>query len=165
MPVNSHIAVKNMPAKAIVSAIILIASLVTAQASEKSDYQLKDLDGKLHSVSNLRGKWLVINFWASWCPPCIKEMPELENFYQNNKEIAEVWGVTFEDSNIAGIKDFVKKLNVNYPILGFGQDPKTGYGLVTVLPTTFIIDRRGQFLHRFEGPITEADIVNMISAK
>lgn len=144
--------------------LLLAIFLPPAQANEKTDYQLKDLDGKLHRVSELKGKWLVINFWATWCPPCIKEMPELESFYQNHKETAEVWGVTFEDSNLAGIKGFVKNLNVSYPILGFGQDPKTGYGSVTVLPTTFIIDRRGKFFHRFEGPITEADIESIISA-
>ena len=53
-----------------------------------------------HRVSDNRGKWLVINFWATWCTPCLKEMPELERFYQDNKARAEVWGVTFEDSDI-----------------------------------------------------------------
>ena len=104
-----------------------------------------------------------MNFWATWCPPCIKEMPELESFYQNHKDSAEVWGVTFEDTEIETVESFVKKLNVTYPILGYGQDPKTGFGEVRVLPTTFIIDRSGKFLHRFEGPISEADIIEIIS--
>lgn len=137
--------------------------LLPAYSDTDTDYALRDLNGNTHNVSSLKGKWLVMNFWATWCPPCIKEMPELESFYQNHKDSAEVWGVTFEDTEIETVESFVKKLNVTYPILGYGQDPKTGFGEVRVLPTTFIIDRSGKFLHRFEGPISEADIIEIIS--
>jgi thiol-disulfide isomerase/thioredoxin len=132
-------------------------------ATENTDYLLKDLNGVVHRVSDHRGKWLVINFWATWCAPCLKEMPELELFYQNNRARAEVWGVTFEDSEIDKIRQFVAQLGVTYPILGHGQDPLTGFGQVTVLPTTFIIDQNGLFFHRFEGPITVQQIGDVIS--
>ncbi len=59
----------------------------------------------------------------------------------------------------------LKEFNVSYPILGHGQDPKTSYGYVTVLPTTFIIDQQGKFYHRFEGPISEQDILEVITPK
>ena len=131
-------------------------------AAEIPDYRLTDLGGIEHRVSDLRGKWLVINFWASWCSPCLAEMPELERFYQNHKANAEVWGVTFEDSSKQNIVKFVRQLGVSYPILGYGQDPLTGYGQVKVLPTTFIIDPEGLFFHRFEGPITSQDIIDII---
>ena len=145
--------------------LLLIASGWPAHSDDSFDYQLKDLDGVVHKVSDLRGKWLVMNFWATWCPPCIREMPELESFYQNHRDSAEVWGISFEMTAASEIKSFVKKLNVSYPILGNGQEPETGFGRVKVLPTTFIIDRNGKFLHRFEGPITEQDIVEVISAQ
>ncbi|MCP4877569.1 MAG: TlpA family protein disulfide reductase [Gammaproteobacteria bacterium] len=149
------------------SRIILIALIVVvipfaSKASENPDYQLQDLHGNLHRVSDNRGKWLIINFWATWCAPCIKEMPELESFYQNNKAIAHIWGVTFEDTDKAKILEYVKRLGVSYPILGYGQDPLTGFGNVTVLPTTFVIDPNGLFFHRFEGPITAQDITQII---
>ena len=145
--------------------LILCASFsVAASSNEAIDYSLKDLDGKIHRVSDARGKWLVINFWATWCAPCLKEMPDLESFYQNQKDVAEVWGVSFEDNSIETIQEFVSKLNVNYPILGHGQAPKTGYGAVNVLPTTFIIDKQGRFYHRFEGPVSEQDIVEVINS-
>jgi thiol-disulfide isomerase/thioredoxin len=143
--------------------LICLFSL-TLDASESSDYQLVDMDGNIHRVSDNRGKWLVINFWASWCPPCIKEMPEIERFYQENKTTAQVWGVTFEDSDKEKIQQFVAQLGVTYPILGYGQDPLTGFGDVNVLPTTFVIDPDGLFFHRFEGPITAQDIINIIPA-
>ncbi|MCP4431376.1 MAG: TlpA family protein disulfide reductase [Gammaproteobacteria bacterium] len=147
--------------------IPLLVSLIfiTVQAIAGPDYSLKDLSGQIHKVSDVKGKWLIMNFWATWCPPCIHEIPELEKFYQNNQETAEVWGVTFENSGIDTVKSFLKEFNVSYPILGYGQDPKTGYGFVTVLPTTFIIDQQGKFYHRFEGPITEQDILEVITPK
>ena len=146
----------------IIVAIIVIQACGLLPAQAADDYQLRDLDGKLHKVSDHRGKWLIINFWASWCAPCLAEMPELERFYQQNKSRALVWGVTFEDSDKARILEFVETLGVTYPILGYGQDPLTGYGWVKVLPTTFVIDRKGLFFHRFEGPISAQDIADVI---
>ena len=131
-------------------------------ADNSADYALRDLDGKVHRVSDNRGKWLVINFWATWCPPCIQEMPELERFYQQNISSAQVWGVTFEDTDKAKIRQFIEQLGITYPVMGYGQDPLTGFGTVTVLPTTFVIDKQGLFFHRFEGPITAQDITEVI---
>lgn len=145
-----------------VIAIFLLLICSAVPAGESSDYELRDLNGEIHRVSDQRGKWLVINFWATWCTPCIAEMPELERFFQENKSRAQVWGVTFEDTDKARILEFVETLGVTYPILGYGQNPLTGFGSVTVLPTTFIIDRDGLFFHRFEGPIAAQDIVEAI---
>jgi peroxiredoxin len=142
--------------------IALLAIFLFCAGVSAADYALRDLDGRLHRVSDYRGKWLVINFWATWCPPCIEEMPELERFYRQNKSRAQVWGVTFEDSDQDKIRQFVEQLGVSYPILGHGQDPLTGYGTVTVLPTTFVIKPDGLFHHRFEGPITARDITDVI---
>jgi len=147
----------------LLAVFFLLLPLPGAIAGETFDYQLHDMEGKLHKVSYYRGKWLIINFWATWCTPCLKEMPELERFYQQNKETAQVWGVSFEDSDKATIRAYVDRLGITFPILGHGQDPLTGYGEVNVLPTTFVIDPDGLFQHRFEGPITADDIVAEIS--
>ncbi|MCP4334958.1 MAG: TlpA family protein disulfide reductase [Gammaproteobacteria bacterium] len=147
----------------LLAVFLLLLPLPGVSADEPFDYQLFDMDGRLYKVSDNRGKWLIINFWATWCTPCLKEMPELERFYQQSKTLAQVWGVSFEDSDKAAIKDYVERLGITFPILGYGQDPMTGYGAVNVLPTTFIIDPDGLFHHRFEGPITADDIVSEIS--
>jgi thiol-disulfide isomerase/thioredoxin len=149
--------------KRLLAVLILLAPLPGANAAESFDYQLRDMDGRLYKVSDYHGKWLIINFWATWCTPCLKEMPELERFYQQNRKRAQVWGVSFEDSDKATILDYVERLGVTFPILGYGQDPLTGYGQVNVLPTTFVIDPDGLFRHRFEGPITAGDIVTEIT--
>ena len=144
-------------------ALFLLLALPGAKADESFDYQLRDMDGRLYKVSDYRGKWLIINFWATWCAPCLKEMPELERFYQQNRESAQVWGVSFEDGDKAAIQAYVDHVGVTFPILGYGQDPLTGYGEVRVLPTTFVIGPDGLFRRRFEGPITAEDLVAEIS--
>ena len=143
---------KRLPIFALLFALPLLP--VTAQ--DDFDYALRDLDGRVHRASDYRGKWLVINFWATWCPPCLVEMPELEAFYQRHRDSAQVWGVTFEDVHRERILEYVERLGVTFPILGYGQDPLTGYGEVRLLPTTFIINPEGEFQQRFEGPVTAA---------
>lgn len=143
-------------------AVLLLIICPALPAEDRPDYELRDMDGKLHRASDHRGQWLVINFWATWCAPCIAEMPELEKFFQENQPKAQVWGVSFEDSDKKLILDFVEKLGVTYPILGYGQDQLTGFGEVRVLPTTFIVDPEGLFFRRFEGPINARDIVEAI---
>lgn len=150
---------RSKPGGWIAIAIVVVALGANLSAAETGfDYRLKDLDGVEHRASDSLGKWLVINFWATWCAPCLEEMPELEKFYRGNRERADLWGVTFEDTDIAAIRRFVDRLGVTYPILGHGQDPKTGYGTVRVLPTTFVIDPQGKFYRRFEGPLEAADL-------
>jgi len=152
-----------MHLRRLLNVFFLLLPLPGANAEEIFDYQLRDMDGRLYKVSDYRGKWLIINFWATWCAPCLKEMPELERFYQQNKARAQIWGVSFEDSDKATILAYVERLGITFPILGYGQDPMTGYGQVNVLPTTFVIDPEGLFQHRFEGPITADDIVTEIT--
>jgi len=129
--------------------LLLLLPLPGVSADESFDYQLRDMEGRLYKVSDYRGKWLIINL--------------LERFYQQNKALAQVWGVSFEDSDKAAIRAYVERLGITFPILGYGQDPLTGYGAVNVLPTTFIINPDGLFQHRFEGPITADDIATEIS--
>lgn len=151
-----------MAFRTIIVWLVLALLPVVIQADDSADYELRDMDGKSHRVSDYRGKWLIINFWATWCSPCIQEMPELERFYQQNISSAQVWGVTFEDTDKAKIRQFIEQLGITYPVLGYGQDPLTGFGTVTVLPTTFVIDKKGLFFHRFEGPISAQDITAVI---
>ena len=150
-----------------IGVLLLLLGIVThsVSADESSDFVLNDLEGKEYRVSDYRGKWIVMNFWATWCPPCIHEMPELQAFHTEHKDTdAVVWGITFEEISKADLRKFLKKVNVTYPILGYGQNPDTGYGKVNVLPTTFLIDPAGKFFRRFEGPITQAHLEQAIAS-
>ena len=152
-----------MPVRLACLGLIILFSPPGLAGDSVRDYQLRDLDGQLYRASDYRGRWLVINFWATWCAPCLHEMPELQRFYENNIERAMLWGVTFEDENRAAIVEFIERLGVTYPILGFGQEPQTGFGKITVLPTTFVIDPDGSLRQRFEGPVKSNHLERAIS--
>mgnify|MGYP001579612607 CR=1 FL=1 len=105
------------------------------------DFKLENLEGKKAKLSDYRGKKIILNFWASWCPPCREEMPEFQKIYASNKEIV-VLGVNLQESKEA-IQSFTKKLEINFPIL---LDPnsqvKNMYNVFTQ-PVTYFIDENG----------------------
>ena len=140
-----------------------LALIAVPAALASDDYRLPDLDGKEHSLEAQKGKWLVINFWATWCAPCLKEMPDLQAFYDNNRDRANVWGVTFEETPVQTIREFAERLGVTYPIVGRANDPITPFGEVRVLPTTFIVDPEGKFLQKIEGLVTQAQLESIIA--
>ena len=149
------------------SLIFIMALFVTLPVvAEKVDFTLQDLDGKSVSLSDYRGKWVVVNFWATTCPPCIKEMPELSDFHDRHKDRdAVVLGVNFEDIRQSWMKRFLGSVDVTYPILPWGTSPATPFGLIVALPTTYIVSPSGTSVARYTGQLTAADIEAYIESK
>src|ERR1700751_1230777 len=116
------------------------------------DFTLQTLDGKNVTLSSLRGKAVLLNFWATWCGPCKVEMPwfvELQKEY--GSQGLQIVGVAMDDSSAQDIQAFVKEMGVNYPILIGKEAVGQAYGGVDVLPTTFFIDRSGAIVAREFG--------------
>jgi thiol-disulfide isomerase/thioredoxin len=137
------------------------ATLTAAEAGTERiiELSLKDIDGNLHTLAEHRGKWVVVNFWATTCPPCIQEMPELSDFHDRHKDKdAVVLGVNFEDIRLSWMRAFLDSVDVTYPILPWGTSPATPFGLIMALPTTFIVSPSGTSVARYTGQITAADI-------
>ena len=127
-----------------------VAGDVHGQAAP--DFQLQALDGNNMKLSDLRGKAVLLNFWATWCGPCKIEMPwfvELQKQY--GPQGLQIVGVAMDDSSTEDITKFVKEMGVNYPILLGKESVGQSYGGVGVLPTTFFIDRDGKFVAREFG--------------
>src|SRR5579871_1204333 len=116
------------------------------------DFALESLDGKTMRLSDLRGKAVLLNFWATWCGPCKIEMPwfvELQKEY--GPQGLQIVGVAMDDTSKDDIAKFVKEMGVNYPILLGKEAVGEQYGGVNVLPTTFFIDREGKIVAREFG--------------
>lgn len=129
-------------------------------------FSLQDLDGNTHTLSAYRGKWVVVNFWATTCPPCIREMPELSAFHNRHKDRdAIVLGVNFEDIRESWMRRFLKSVDVSYPVLPWGTAPATPFGQVFALPTTFIVSPDGTTVARYTGAVTAADIEAYIAGQ
>jgi len=115
------------------------------------DFTLKNLQGINLNLTEQRGEIIVINFWASWCGPCRKEMPVLQKLHDKYNNLGvSVWGVNVEQENQAG-REFLKGLNLTFPIF-FDQTNKISATYqVEAMPTTVIIDRNGKVRKVFRG--------------
>ncbi|EDP75663.1 TlpA disulfide reductase family protein [Hydrogenivirga sp. 128-5-R1-1] len=109
------------------------------------DFTLKTLDGKEVSLKDYRGKVVLLNFWATWCPPCREEMPLFVRMYEKYKDKGfEILAVS-TDSSLEPVKKFVKEYRINFPVLYDDKNVVSLYG-IQGLPTSFLIDRDGVIL-------------------
>jgi thiol-disulfide isomerase/thioredoxin len=127
------------------------------------DFDLQTLDGKAMKLSDLRGKGVLLNFWATYCGPCKIEMPwfvELQKEY--GPQGFQIVGVAMDDASNEDIAKFVKEMGVNYPILLGKESVGQAYGGVGVLPTTFFVDRDGKLIDREFGLVSRSVFVENI---
>lgn len=141
-------------------AILLLAYTVTASAADTADFTLPDLQGQQHRLSDYRGKWVLVNYWATWCPPCREELPELEAFYNQSEGKAVVLGVSMDSIDRDRIATFVEEQFLSYPILVAGPNPGPDQriGEINGLPTSYLVSPDGKVVARQVGPLT-ADVI------
>lgn len=127
-------------------------------------FNLKDLDGNQVQASEFRGKWLFINYWATWCAPCRDEMPELVKFQEENADKVQVVGIAFEDATVEKLKNFAKDFNINYPLLTIDvyNPPEFAEEGGLGLPTTIVYDAEGMRHKKHMGPIDAAGLSEMM---
>ncbi|MBT2969781.1 MAG: thiol-disulfide oxidoreductase [gamma proteobacterium symbiont of Ctena orbiculata] len=134
-------------------------------AAETVDFELPGLDGKHYRLSDYRGKWVLVNYWATWCPPCREELPELEVFHNNHKDTdAVVLGVAMERIEMPRLKAFVDEQFLSYPILIAKPAARTELGRVPGLPTSFLVNPEGKLVARQVGPLTLEDLESFITS-
>ncbi len=116
---------------------------------------LTDLQGVEHSLADYRGKWIIVNYWATWCPPCLEEIPELVQFHDEHKERdAVVWGINREEIPLAELKIFVEKQRISYPLFQILPDSVSPLGPVQGVPTTYLVSPKGEVVARHVGLVT-----------
>ncbi len=128
-------------------------------------FTLTDLDGKAVSLSDFRGKVIVLDFWATWCPPCKREIPD---FISLQKDYAskglQIVGIALDKQD--KVVDFAKQNGINYPVLLGDNAITESYGGIDGIPTTFVIDKTGTIRSRFEGfrsrEVFEAEIKKLL---
>jgi len=135
-------------------------------AAGQPDLVLPDLDGGEHRLSDYRGKWVLVNYWATWCPPCRKELPELEIFHANSEGKAVVLAINFEDIEPARLRSFVAARFLSFPVLlgGSSLESAERVGPVHALPTSYLVSPAGKVVARQEGGVTATGIRDFIRA-
>lgn len=149
---------------------IFVQRLSTAEPIEvimpALEFSLPDLNGKQRSITEWQGKIRIINFWATWCPPCLKEIPEfikLQNQF-DDKGIQFI-GIAIEDKQ--AVEEYLNTININYPIL-IGGDEAINLShqlgnIVNAVPFSLIINKQGQIIHRQPGELSKEKILEVIS--
>ena len=131
---------------------------------ESPTLRVATIDGKTYDLAARRGKWVVVNFWATWCAPCLKEMPELSALDAMREHI-EVVGLAYEEIDADAMRDFLKVHPVVYPIaIVDTYSPPVDFDTPRGLPMTYLIAPDGKVARKILGPVTARDLEAAIAA-
>ncbi|SIN89407.1 Peroxiredoxin [Sulfurivirga caldicuralii] len=147
---------------------LLLWSFATLMVAAPVDVTFTDLDGKPVKLSDYRGKFVVVNFWATWCPPCLVEIPDLVMFHAEHEDRdAVVIGVNYDDDlSIEKIRIFAEDQMINYPVVRLPREYRDGwtpFGPLVGLPTTFMVDPQGNVVARYTGALDQKTLEGFIS--
>lgn len=152
---QTQIQIRFLP-RLLLALVVALACLPQAYAAG-IDFSLEDLDGQTVKLSDYRGRWVVVNFWASWCPPCVRELPELARFQRDNPDV-QVLGINFEESTVEESRQFIQRFDLNFPNLKIGTTPLVPFEPLEGLPTTAIVSPAGEIVERHMGPVTAENL-------
>jgi thiol-disulfide isomerase/thioredoxin len=114
-------------------------------------FLLQDLDGNVVSTAQWQGKVVILNFWATWCPPCREEIPILIELAKKYKDGLLIVGVSVDDGSPDEVREFAKAFHMNYPVVMWSHELVSEYGGVPALPTTFLINKDARIVQKHEG--------------
>ena len=146
---------------------IVLCLLIWTPTTNAVDFELLDLDGNRHRLSEFLGKWVVINFWATWCAPCKKEMPSIEKLAQDLPQI-DVYPINMEPPNKLRVRDWLQDIDV--VSLNTYFDPKLDLAKkfkLIGMPTTVLLDKNGNEFGRIMGEFdfSEKNFLNLLKNK
>lgn len=140
-------------------ACLLAVPSVRADMPAQPQLKVTTLDGKTFDLAAERGKWVIVNYWATWCVPCIKEMPDISKFVAEHKDKVAAIGLAYDDSEKADIQAFLVKHPVVYPVAQVTLDkPLPDFDEPRGLPTTWLIAPDGKVAKRFVGTVNEQSL-------
>ena len=153
----------------LLAVLLLLAAVAPAAPAAGADahhvdFSLPDVTGQVHRLSDHRGKWVVVNFWATWCGPCMVEIPELMRFHERHKDHdAIVIGVNFEEIETPALEAFIAEMGIDYLVVRAGDTPILPFEPLKGLPSTFFVDPHGELVASHVGPVTGAAIEDFLA--
>jgi thiol-disulfide isomerase/thioredoxin len=151
--------------RSFIAAAFLFCGFALA-APNLPELSVKTIDGKTFELAKQRGKWVVVNYWATWCGPCRKEMPDLSKLATERAKDVAVIGLAFEETELADVQKFLKEHPVSYPIAQVDTtEPPKDFDSPRGLPMTYLIAPDGAVAEKFLGPVTSEMLAQAIAKK
>lgn len=160
---------EKLPEEAIGTSVDILPESGLEKGKAPPDFEVKTLDGETVRLSDYKGKKVILNFWASWCPPCKAEMPHMQNYYEDyaEDENVEILAVNLTNAEYGGIDDarqFVEDYELTFPIpLDEDGNLEKTYEILTI-PTTFTIDTAGLIHQKIVGPMDEQMMIDLVDS-
>lgn len=143
---------------------LVLVAVWWVSAAAAAGFTLQDTQGKTHRLEDYKGRWVLVNFWATWCPPCLEEMPDLIKLSETRKDLAVI-GIAMEYQDPQYVKEFADNMFVTYPVVLGTRDIAAQIGKVPGLPTTYIYDPEGKLVARNVGALTRQAVERYIDTK
>lgn len=148
--------------------LITLCTCITVNAASNNlakNFVLSDMTGKKHVLSQYKGKWVIVNYWATWCPPCLEEVPDLVALYDSrkNKDVM-MFGVVFDFESASEVAEYVDDMLMSYPIVLGDDEVMKQIGSAEVLPTTFIYNPQGVLVKTKRGKISKQYLEGLINS-
>ena len=145
---------------------LLLFFLALSWTGYAANFSLEDLQGKTYRLSDYRGKWVLVNYWATWCPPCLDEIPELISLHNahHDKDLLVI-GVAIDSGSINKVADFAQAHGISYPVVMGNREITDQIGAVEVLPVSFLYNPKGDQVSYHTGKVTRASIEAYIKKK
>ncbi len=153
----------------------LLLLLILPFPGYAADFSLIDIQGKEHRLADYRGKWVLVNFWATWCPPCLSEIPELSSLHDAHKDRdLVVIGIAMDSGSRKKVADFSQAHGISYPVVNWqheksrklDQEITGSFGDIEALPSSFLYSPNGEMTsHQLGGEVTRASVEAYIKSK
>ena len=145
---------------------LLVLLLTCSLSSHASDFILEDIQGKMHRLADYRGKWVLVNFWATWCAPCLTEIPELNSLHNAHKDKdLVVIGIAMDSGSSRKVADFAKAHGISYPVVMGDRKVTAQIGRIDVLPASYVYDPEGEQVSYQAGKVTRENVEAYILKK
>lgn len=150
--------------RAIALSVLLLASAtaVAATGQQVPNFSFHDVNGKKHQFSQYRGKWVVVNYWATYCGPCVAELPALNSIARRNKDKLVVLGMEAGETPVDELRAFAERHRLAFSVVPTQDSTMFALGLIYGVPTTFIVDPQGKVVDTHMGVISASQLQSYI---